>query len=275
EQSHPDDVFEDATWPRPGSAGYDTTSTGSAQQSNCSLVKNGVYYQPCLKLGRWGGSGGGGGGGGGDDGGQDHLNKSSSARYGLYYNVYRELDGGVENFGYTVKTGSEATRQHEYVAKGDGRIRVSVCSLSTEELPSVALAASNGPSGNNESSPGEFTVDARQGVPYTLSISNNTEHEAVWGYVTLREEPPTGVRGRVVAKTPDRPPLPGVEIRVGSHTTTTDANGHYRIELPRGEYTVIPGHVDGFWPANPGHVKILGGMRAVNFTLTPTTETPD
>ncbi|MFH1268992.1 MAG: hypothetical protein ABIK89_24970, partial [Planctomycetota bacterium] len=204
EQSHPDDVFQDAMWPRPGSAGYDTTSTGSAQQSNCSLVKGGAYWQPCLKLDQWGGSSSGGGGGGAGGGGNEvpyDPKGSSSAKYRLYYNVYRELDGGVENFGYTVKTGSEATRQHEYVAKGDGRIRVSVCSLSTEELPSVALAASNGPSGNNESSPGEFTVDARQGVPYTLSISNNTEHDAVWGYVTLREEPPTGVCGRVVAKT--------------------------------------------------------------------------
>lgn len=166
-------VVQDARWGDNYSpAGSSGTPRGCGpNSSNSSLMHRGKYIQPELVF------------------------EGADAKYRVYYNVKRTLDGGRETLGYTTKVNPDPTwnQTRSYTAKSSSRgrkIKVSYCVLNSDGDPFIMLSEKRGrASGSNLGvSQNVFYVDAIPGAEYELRITNLFGRSDLYGYITLEEK---------------------------------------------------------------------------------------
>ncbi len=166
-------VVQDARWGDNYSpAGSSGTPRGCGpDSSNSSLMHRGRYIQPELAF------------------------EGADAKYRVYYNVKRTLDGGRETLGYTTRVNPDPTwnQTRTYTAKSSSRgrkIKVSYCVLNSDGDPFIMLSEKRGrASGSNlGASQNVFYVDAIPGAEYELRITNLFGRSDLYGYITLEEK---------------------------------------------------------------------------------------
>lgn len=169
-----DQIFKDAPW------GYSywshrfgrIPSGCGPNSSNSSLIMDGIYVQPELRF------------------------EGADAKYRVYYNVKRTLDGGRETFGYTTKVYPDPTwnQTRTYSAKSrfrSDKIKVSYCVMNAGGDPLIVLTEKKGrASGSNLGVSAErvFYVDVIPGAEYELRITNLFGKGDLYGYITLEEK---------------------------------------------------------------------------------------
>ncbi len=281
------DIFEDAIWPRPdahqqGSSEYywvpAVAAPGLFQQlgfgptsANSSMLRQGRLHQPRLYFGTPSMGGGGSGSWQGDVDSFQLLRsapRSSGARYEGYYNVKRSKSGGVETFGFTAWRNNHPEEPRGiFEARRDGKIKVSVCSLNTDELPFVCVADESGNTWWRLAS--EFEVDAVQGEKYSLHVYNLSLVDSIYGFVTMTEMPPVPppvVAGYVTRARGE--PVSGAQVSIdGGGSDLTNSDGYYQIALPGPNVYQVRVSRATYEPQPAKSVSVIRGTKQVNFYL--------